>query len=147
MAALTANNPQAQTNPKGYLQYPVKGSTHIYQGARVMVVQGTGYAIPAANTSGGVYVGIARNEVNNLGADGTMLVDVDPPGGIETINCGSTVTQAATVGVHVFLTDDQTVDIAANASQKVSFGVVTKRLSATVVQVDTSARFTLATIA
>jgi hypothetical protein len=146
MAALTANNPNVQTNPFGFLQYPVKASTHIYQGARLMVIKGTGYAIPAADTANGRYIGIARNEVNNTGADGAAIVDVDPPGGIETIALGSTAAQT-TVGVHVFLTDDQTADIAANSTNKVSFGEVVKFISTSVVQVDTRSRFTEASAA
>lgn len=146
MSALSANNPSVVTNPLAWVEFPVKGSKHIYQGARVMLVGG--YLLPAADTSGGRFVGIALEEANNTGADGAItckvqLAETEP---IHTVAIASAATQA-TVGVNVFLVDDQTVDIAANSTNKVAYGMVVKFLSAGWVQVNTAARFTPASAA
>jgi hypothetical protein len=149
MSALTANNPSVVTNPLGWIEYLVAASTHIYQGARVCV-NSSGYLVPAADTSGFHYAGVAMNEVNNSsGSAGAGICQVQPPSDdvqIQTIAIASTATQA-TVGVQVFLVDDQTVDIAANSTNKIAFGRVVKFLSAGWVQVDTFQRFTPATVA
>lgn len=146
MAALSANNPQETDNPGIIIEFPVKGSnTHIYQGARVCVA--SGYLVPGADSSGLRYVGVALDECNNTGSDGDMICRVQVAGNdLQTIAIASAATQA-TVGVEVFLADDQTVDIAANSTNKVAFGTVIKFLSAGWVIVDTRARFTRASAA
>lgn len=145
MSALNANNPQVTSNPIAYLSIPVKGGAKIYQGARVCVVGG--YATPAADTSGYTYQGISQFLADNTGgADGAINVNVTPAGLYETIAFSGTATEA-TVGVHVFLIDDQTVTVAGSSSNKVAFGTVVQFVSAAWVIVNTQARFTLATAA
>lgn len=144
MAALSANNPAATTNPGEIIEYKVKGSTHIYQGARVCVQSSNGYLLPGADTSGIIYVGIALEEVNNTGSDGAAICRVQFADsesiGIQTIAIASTATQA-TVGNFVYLVDDQTVDVAGGSTNKVAFGRVVKFLSAGWVQVNTFDRY------
>jgi len=103
--ALTADVDRAYKEGE-ITRYPVKGSTTIYKGSGTMVISGTGYLIPAADTSSGVFMGVAIEGVVNSGADGTKFVRVRKDGKHSLTCAGATV---ADIGKDVYASDDTTV--------------------------------------
>lgn len=142
MSALTAEK-SVTTRPLGWLSLPVEDNVKIYKGARVCL-DTSGYAKPAADTSGYVYVGIARFTADNTvtgHSAGAISVDVESPDGdgidpLHEIAMGHTITQA-NVGEFAYLTDDQTADVAANSVNKVCYGRIIKVINGTTALVDT----------
>ncbi len=86
--------------------YPVAASTKIYQGAVVMI-NSSGFAVPAADAAGGKVVGIAEKTVDNsAGANGDLKVNCRR--GVFLLNATS-ITQAM-VGTVMYVVDDNTID-------------------------------------
>jgi len=109
------------------LDFPVKGSTRIFAGAMV-AVDANGYAVPAGNTAGHRFVGVAMEQVNNTaGADGAALVRVRTAGVFEF---GATSISQANVGAEMFVVDDQTFDDV-DPGQGIKCGRLVKYVSAT----------------
>ena len=104
--ALTADTDRSYKKG-GITRYPVKGSTTIYKGSGVMVISGTGYAIPAADTSSGISLGVAIESCDNSsGSDGDKYVRVRKDGKHSFTCTGATV---ADIGKDVYASDDTTV--------------------------------------
>lgn len=93
--------------------FPVKGSTHIYQGTLVFV-DADGYAESTTATGVNGFAGIAIHEVNNEGASGDAYVEVWTEGGFELVGAG-TYTQAD-VGSPIYGDDNYTISLAIGAS-------------------------------
>jgi hypothetical protein len=109
------------------LDFPVKGGVRIFAGSMV-AVDATGYAVPAGNTAGHRFVGVAMEQVNNTtGADGAALVRVRTSGLFEF---GAASISQANVGAVMYVVDDQTFDDA-NPGQGVTCGRLLKFVSAT----------------
>jgi len=123
-AALSADKAAAITEGI-YRTYPVAATTHIYKGGMVMI-NASGYAIPAADTAACLFVGIAAQNVNNTGSAGAKTVVVQTLG--ECVETSSGLTQAS-LGAIVFATDDTTV--ATTSTNHVAVGYITYYASAT----------------
>ncbi len=106
MTALAADRQTVQYPRGEFVSHPVKGSTKVYLGSLVCV--GTdGYAVPAANTAGLKFAGVAQeNADNSSGSDGAETIKVRRTGIAEFVASGLTV---ADQGKDLFVTDDQTV--------------------------------------
>lgn len=124
--ALTAER-EAPMRPVGKAAYPVTASTTIYKGDAVMLV--SGYAVPGADTSGGIFVGVATTTVVNSGAAGAARVEVYDDGSFPFTAVGAAV--ATWLGVMVYLNGDATVALAGTTSNDVLCGKVTEVESAT----------------
>lgn len=99
----------------------VAASTTIYKGGLIMVLVGTGFAIPAADTALGKIFGIALETVDNsAGSDGDLRVKVMKTGVWRLVLTGVT---DADVGQYVFASDDQTV-VKSGQSNDVAAGLV-----------------------
>jgi hypothetical protein len=87
--------------------FPVKGSTTVYQGS--LVALNAGYAAPGAAATGRVAVGRAEDTVANGGSDGAVSVRVKR-GIFRFANsaAGDAITQAE-AGATCYIVDDQTV--------------------------------------
>lgn len=110
------------------IDYLVKGSTKIYDGSLVCVTGAGGYAIPAADAAGNIFVGMALRYVDNsAGADGAKTVRVRRMGVFE-FNASS-ITQAM-VGDLMYVVDDQTFD-ETSPGNSIPCGVLVKYVSAT----------------
>lgn len=72
--ALSANTQREKqtVRPTEVLVVPVNAGSHIYAGGIVMREAATSVFVPGADTSGCVFAGIALEELNNTGADGTV---------------------------------------------------------------------------
>jgi len=151
--ALSAET-QVTTRPLGWLTMPVADNVIIYKGARVMVVGGTGYATPAADTSGGIYVGIARETVDNTVSGhtaGGVSVTIERAAAGATLDALHEITMATSiaqsaVGKFAYLVSDNTADVVANSTNKVVYGRILSRINSTTAIVDTSDRWTLAVL-
>ena len=106
MTALTADVDRSQK--EGVIKsYKIAASTTIYKGAGCMVVSGTGYLVPMADTASGIFVGVALEGVDNSsGSDGDLSVRVRADGRFSFTCTGATV---ADIGKDVYASDDTTV--------------------------------------
>lgn len=98
----------------------------------------SGYVTKAADTASFTLAGIAYEQVDNsAGAAGDKNVRVERRGVFE-LNFSGTATQA-TVGLPVYMVDDNTVALAATTTNDVMVGRVVSFVSATKVRVELSA--------
>lgn len=89
------------------LEFPVKAATLVYGGSMV-AVDGSGYAVPAANVAGHKLVGVALEQVDNrTGADGAVFIRVRTTGVFEF---DAVSISQANVGADMYVVDDQTFD-------------------------------------
>lgn len=110
------------------VEYPVAASTKIYAGSLVCV-NANGYAAPAADTSGYLFVGVAMEQMdNNTGANGAKSVRLRRTGVFEFD--AASITQAM-VGAPMYAVDDHTFDDAAGPTNDVKVGLLVKYVSAT----------------
>jgi hypothetical protein len=110
------------------VEYPVAASTRIYAGSLVCV-NAAGYAVPAADTSGYRFAGVAMEQVDNsAGADGATQVRVRRAGVFEFD--AASITQAM-VGEAMYAVDDHTFDDAAGPDNDVRVGTLVKYVAAT----------------
>jgi len=121
MAALTSDR-NTQYSLGDLLSIPVAGSTCIYAGALVCT-NASGYAVPAADTAGLVFEGVATARADNsTGSDGDVNVVVRRRGRY-LLDYDGSLTQEA-VSAKVYAVDDHTVDAANGVSNNVLVGVV-----------------------
>ena len=110
------------------LDYPVAASTKIYAGSLVCV-NADGFAVPAADTSGYVFVGVALEQVDNsAGANGAKNLRVRRQGVFEFD--AASITHAM-VGDPMYAVDDHTFDDAAGPTNDIKVGLLVKYASAT----------------
>ncbi len=134
MAALTKD--RATSYREGVeIDYPVAADTIIFAGSLVCV-NSNGYAVPAADTAGYKFIGIAMAQADNKGGgNGDKKVRVRRSGVFE-FDAGS-ITQAM-VGEAMYVVDDHTFDDAAGATNDIKVGVLVKYVSATTGWIDIS---------
>jgi hypothetical protein len=117
------------------VEYPVAAATKIYAGSLVCV-DGNGFAVPAADSSGYRFVGAAMEQVDNgSGANGEKVVRVRRTGVFEFD--AASITQAM-VGNAMYAVDDHTFDDATGPTNDVKVGVLVKYVSATQGWIDIS---------
>lgn len=110
------------------LSVPVAASTRIFAGSLVCV-GADGYAVPAADTAGLLFAGVATAQADNrAGDDGDLSVVVRRRGRFRFAS-GSALDQSS-LGDKVYAVDDQTVALAAGVSNSVAVGVIDKVESA-----------------
>jgi hypothetical protein len=108
MAALTADRNTSSKEAPVLKSYPVKDNVKIYKGGFVCI-DSTGYAIPGADASGSICVGIAAAQADNTVTGHTAGgINVLVESGRSFLMGGSSLTQAM-VGSAVYITDSQTV--------------------------------------
>ena len=123
MAALTKNKDTLIKAPN-HVDHPVAATTKIFAGGMVCV-NAANNAVPAADTSGLKFVGIAKDVADNsAGAAGDVDV-VCHREGVVFLATGA----ALTVGDRAYVVDDQTVTTAAVATNDVAVGEVIKVVS------------------
>ncbi len=98
------------------LSVPVAASTRIFAGSLVCV-GADGYAVPAADTAGLLFAGVATAQADNrTGDDGDLSVVVRRRGRFRFAS-GSALDQSS-LGDKVYAVDDQTVALAAGREQQ-----------------------------
>lgn len=109
------------------VEYPVAAATKIYAGSLVCV-DGNGFAVPAADSSGYRFVGAAMEQVDNgSGANGDQVVRLRRTGVFEFDAASIT---PAMVGDAVYAVDDHTFDDASGPANDIKVGVLVKYVSA-----------------
>ncbi len=110
------------------VDYPVAAGAKIYAGSLVCV-NDDGFAVPAADTSGYVFVGVALEQMDNsAGANGAKSLRVRREGVFEFD--AASITQAM-VGDPMYVVDDHTFDDAAGPTNDIKVGLLVKFASAT----------------
>lgn len=130
MTALTDNYLRDSKDPR-ILSAKVKGSTTIYKGAMV-AIDSSGYAVPAANTAGHKFIGIALEKIDNsAGANGEKEIRVNAKDRFIIILASAAITD---IGLDVFVADDNTVTKTVGNAVKV--GKVVALVGTNLVEVD-----------
>jgi hypothetical protein len=110
------------------VEYSVAANTKIYAGSLVCI-NAAGYAVPAADTSGYQFAGVAMEQVDNSGgSDGGQTVRLRRAGVFE-FDAASIA--PAMVGKDMEATDDHTFDDNAGTTNHVKVGQLVKFVSAT----------------
>jgi hypothetical protein len=116
------------------LGFPVINADIIYAGALVSV-NAAGYAVPGADSAGQIFVGVAtERKDNSSGGAGDLSVAVRRRG-LFKMTFATAITQA-NVGDNVFLVDDDSVDLAANVTNKIFCGIIAAYIDSTHAWVD-----------
>ena len=110
------------------IEYPVAANTKIFAGALVCV-NATGYAAPAADTSGYRFAGVAMEQVDNSGGSGGAKVVRLRRAGVFEFDAVS-ITQGM-VGVDMYAADDHTFDDTEGPTNDIRVGRLVKYVSAT----------------
>lgn len=110
------------------IEFPVYQSVKIYAGSLVCVGGSHGYAIPAADAAGNIFVGVAQEYVDNSsGNSGDKTVRVRRKGIFQF--AATSITQAM-VGDIMYVVNDQTIDETTPGNSVVA-GRLVKYVSAT----------------
>jgi predicted RecA/RadA family phage recombinase len=127
MSALTRD--RATSYREGIeVEFPVAAATKIYAGS-IVCINATGYAVPAADTSGYRFGGVALEQVDNsAGADGVKLIRLRRAGVFEFDAAALTQAQA---GDAMYAVDDQTFADTAGATNHIKVGKLVKYVSGT----------------
>ena len=123
MSALTADR-NTEYSLGDLLSIPVAASTEVFAGSLVCS-DADGYAVPAADTAGLTFEGVATARADNSsGADGDISIVVRRRGRYK-FDYQGWLTQAA-MGSQIYAVDDQTVDAANGTTNDVLVGVIAK---------------------
>lgn len=118
------------------IELPVYQSVKIYAGSLVCVNGSGGYAIPAADASGNIFMGVAMEQADNSsGSSGDITVRVRRKG---VYKFGASSITQAMVGDLMYVVDDQTIDETSPGNSVVA-GILVKYVSATVGWIDIEA--------
>jgi hypothetical protein len=118
------------------IDFPVAGNIKIYSGS-LMCANSTGYAVPAADTAGLKFVGVALEQADNTGgANGAKTVRLRRTGVFEFD--AASITQAM-VGTAMYIVDDHTMDDASGPTNDIRIGVLVKYVADTIGWVDITA--------
>jgi hypothetical protein len=118
------------------IEFPVAGSTKIYAGSLVCA-NTSGYAVPAADTAGLRFLGVALEQADNTsGANGAKTLRLRRSGAFEFD--ASSITQAM-VGTAMYVVDDHTIDDAAGPVNDIRIGILVKYVADTKGWVDITA--------
>jgi predicted RecA/RadA family phage recombinase len=110
------------------MEFRVAAAAKIYAGSMVCL-NAAGYAVPAADTSGYRFAGVALEQADNsAGADGAQVVRLRRSGVFE-FNAANL--SQALVGNAVYAVDDQTFADAGGAANDIKVGVLVKYVAAT----------------
>ena len=118
------------------IDFPVAANIKIYFGSLVCA-NTTGYAVPAADTAGLKFAGVALEQADNTGgANGAKTVRLRRSGVFEFD--AASITQAM-VGTAMYIVDDHTMDDATGPTNDIRIGILVKYVADTIGWVDIKA--------
>jgi hypothetical protein len=133
MTALTADKKIEYTEGVE-ISIPVDDGDEIFAGALVCV-NAAGYAVEGVDGTGLIFMGVAREYVDNtLGLDGAVSVIVRRRG-LYKMTLGTAISQA-NIGDNVFVVDDQTVDLTAYTTYDIFCGIIAGYIDSTHAWID-----------
>ena len=113
---------------------PAYQSVKLYGGALAMW-NSSGYIIPGADTASCIFAGVVNKQVDNSsGSSGDKTVEFWR-NGLFLVTLGHTISQA-NVGDQVYLSDDQTVDVAAQTTNDIYCGIIAEYVDTTHAWID-----------
>jgi hypothetical protein len=117
------------------IDYPVAANTKIFAGSLVCA-NTSGYLVPATDTIGLKFVGVAIEQMDNTGgANGAKKVRVRRVGAFEFD--AASITQAM-VGTSMYVVDDHTIDDSSGPTNDIRVGILVKYVSDTKGWIDIS---------
>jgi len=117
------------------VEFPVAANSKIYSGSLVCA-NTSGYAVPAADTAGFTFLGVALEQVDNTGgANGVKKIRLRRTGVFEFD--AASITQDM-VGDDMFSVDDHTMDDAAGTTNDIRIGKLVKYVADTKGWIDIS---------
>jgi hypothetical protein len=117
------------------IDYPVAANTKIFAGSLVCA-NTNGYLVPATDTIGLKFVGVAIEQMDNTGgANGAKKVRVRRVGAFEFD--AASITQAM-VGTSMYVVDDHTIDDSSGPTNDIRVGILVKYVSDTKGWIDIS---------
>lgn len=127
MSALTRD--RATSYREGIeVEFPVAAATKIYAGSMVCL-NAAGFAVPAADTSGYRFAGVALEQVDNAaGAGGVKMIRLRRTGVFEF---DAAALSQAKVGNAMYSVDDQTCADTDGVTNHIKAGALVKYVSAT----------------
>lgn len=142
MTALAADTPISTKIRPDVLSYPVADNVLIYKGALVSLH--SGYLVPAADTAGDVFVGIADQHADNTvvghAAGGiSCMVQRDRVALLTTSGMAQ-----SNVGATVYVLDSGTVALTGGVTNHVAVGTIENFVSATQVWVSMNSALAVA---
>ena len=118
------------------IDFPVAANSKIYAGSLVCA-NTSGYAVPAADTAGLKFLGVAlEQEDNTAGANGAKTVRLRRTGNF--LFDAASISQSM-VGSPMYVMDDHTIDDAAGPTNDIRVGVLVKYVSDTKGWIDITA--------
>jgi hypothetical protein len=118
------------------IDFPVAANSKIYAGSLVCA-NTSGYTVPAADTAGLKFLGVALEQVDNTGsANGAKKIRVRRSGAFEFD--ALSITQAM-VGSSMYVVDDHTIDDASGPTADIRVGILVKYVSDTKGWIDITA--------
>ena len=136
MAAATAPFPAAELTGKDY-HVGLAADAVIWAGTMV-ALNAAGNALPAADTASTRVIGRAESSADNTGGSAGDVEIVVKPGCFKYNNSGANPVTIASIGLACFVSDDNTVAVAAGPTNDIKAGIVV-RVESDGVFVDTSA--------
>ena len=122
MAAMTANNSDRAEKDGKVQAQPVGAAKRIYQGALVVTDDTTGLLEAGGDTAAKAFAGIAYEPADNsAGAAGAITCRVQKRGSFVFALTGTAVT-AAVLGKKAYISDDNTVALAATTTNDIYCG-------------------------
>lgn len=131
MADSSANQDRSYKGVLSKCIYYPAGKVHIYRGDLLMVLKGTGYAVKAANTALGQFIGVAAAECDNSGGSAGDKSVMVHRGIFKLPKTSAAVTD---IGVMATAVDSDTV--ATGGTKNVAVGRIVGYVSTTHVWVD-----------
>jgi hypothetical protein len=117
-----------------FQDYPVKANTKVPAGTLVCI-DSSGWAVPAADSAGYKFVGVAYAQADNIGgANGDKYVRCRRTDSWKFAYTGSL--SQANVGDAVYIVDNQTVALAASTTQDIKAGIIHEYIDANFIYVD-----------
>jgi hypothetical protein len=118
------------------IDFPVAANTKIFAGSLVCA-NTSGYAVPAADTSGLKFLGMALEQMDNTGgANGAKTVRLRRSGNF--LFDAASITQAM-VGTSMYVVDDHTIDDSTGPTNDIRVGILVKYVSDTKGWIDITA--------
>lgn len=131
--AITTAKKSLDYAPGDIVSFRVAASTTIPEGA-IVSVNAAGYAVNGTDAANDVFVGIADETVTNGITAGEKRIKVRRTG-VYTFKYNGTAT-VADINTLVYITDNETVDVAGDLTNDVLVGRIVDFLSASLVRVD-----------
>jgi len=125
MAASTADRFNLPSTPIAFVNMPMAAAAEVFANTCVMVIDGTGGVLMAADTANGIFMGMSRQHVDNsAGLIGVKDIEVTPIAQLGAIEFDAVSPDDSWDGQLVYFVDDHIVALAGTTTHDVVAGRV-----------------------